>query len=150
MNRVIENKKALFNYEVIKKYTAGIKLLGEEVKSLRYQGGNLMISYVKEFDDGLYLVNFNIPKYKKSANINYNPKRARKLLLNKEEIVAVRVGLHDKGRTVVPLSVYLNKKIFKVDLALVKAKGKAGKKASLKEKQMELDLKRALKEAGFR
>ena len=150
MPRIIENKKALFNFDVIKKYTAGIKLKGEEVKSLRYQGGNLVGSYVKEFDDGLYLVNLNIPKYKKSANLNYIPKRPRKLLLNKEEIVAVRVGLHDKGRTVVPLSVYLDKKIFKVDIALVKAKGKSGKKAAIKEKQMEMDMKRALKEAGFR
>ena len=149
MAELIENKKALFSYELIKKYSAGIKLKGEEAKALRNQGGSLVGCYVKDIDNELFLINFNIPRYKKSANKNYNPKRQRKLLLNKNEISALRAGLHEKGRTVVPLQVYLKKSIYKVDIALVKAKGKVGQKRSLKEKQQERDMKRALKEAGF-
>lgn len=149
MHLVIENKKALFSYDLIKKYTAGIKLKGEEVKALRYQGGNLTGTYIKDIGNELFLINFNIPRYKKSASLNYSPKRIRKLLLNKSEISNIKLGLHDKGRTVVPLKVYLVQNRYKVDIALVKAKGKVGQKRTEKEKQQQRDMQRALKEVGI-
>jgi SsrA-binding protein len=150
MSILIENRKGIFNYEILKTYTAGIKLLGEEVKSLRQGGGNLGQAYIKDLKDGLYIVNFNIPKYSKSSNPDYSPKRSRKLLLNKNEIVSIKTALAEKGRTAIPLKVYLKDNLVKVDLAVAKGCSKAGKKQYEKEKQQERDLSREIKDLGLK
>ncbi len=143
---ILENRRARFGYEIIKKYTAGLKLLGEEAKALREGKGNFKGSYIKALKGDLYLVNFNLPKYSKSSNPNYNPKRPRKLLLNKREIREIISELNNKGRTAIPLSIYLKNNLFKLDLATAKGLGKTQKKQKIKEKQMERDAKRELKE----
>lgn len=149
MNNEILNKRGLSSYEVVKKYTAGIKLLGEEVKSLRQGAGNLSGSYIKTIDDGLYIVGFNIPKYKKSSNTDYDPKRARKLLLNQHEITDIKQNIANKGRTAIPIKVYLKGKLFKVDVAIAKGLTKSGQKQKVKEKQLERDTARQIKEASY-
>ncbi|PIR43030.1 SsrA-binding protein [candidate division WWE3 bacterium CG10_big_fil_rev_8_21_14_0_10_32_10] len=149
MEVIITNRKARHNFEVLHTYSAGIKLLGEEVKALKGGHGNLTGSYVSEKQKELFILGFNISKYSKSSNPNYNPKRPRKLLLNRKEISEIKAELHNKGRTVVPLKVYLHKNLFKVDIAVVKGMGGREKKASLKEKQIERDTQRELKESGY-
>lgn len=141
MIKEIVNKKISRNYEIIKVYTLGIKLLGEEVKALKYQGATFTNTYVKLFQNELLLINLNIPKYKKSCNQNYQSARSRILLANKHELVAIKSNLSIKGRTVLPLKIYMLNNLFKVEVAVVKSLGKGGKKAKLKEEQLE-------KEAG--
>ncbi len=142
---ILENRKARHNYEIIKKYTAGIKLLGEEVKALREGKGTFRGAYVKPIKGDIYLINFNLQKYTKSSNPNYNPKRARKLLLKKKEIREITSELNNKGRTAIPLKIFLKNNLFKLDLAIAKGLGKSQKKQKLKEKQIERDIQRELK-----
>lgn len=149
MSKEILNKRGLYSYEVVKKYTAGIKLLGEEVKSLRNGGGNLFGSYIKTVDNDLYIVGFNIPKYKKSTSLDYDPKRVRKLLLNQHEIIDIKQNIANKGRTAIPVKVYLKGKLFKVDIAVAKGLTKSGQKQKLKEKQLDRDTARQIKEADY-
>jgi len=149
MNKEILNKRGLSSYEVVKKYTAGIKLLGEEVKSLRNGRGNLSRSYIKTIDKDLYIVGFNIPKYKKSSSVDYDPKRNRKLLLNQHEIIDIKQNIANKGRTAIPIKVYLKGKLFKVDIAVAKGLTKSGQKQKLKEKQLDRDTARQIKEANY-
>ena len=92
MNEIL-NKKVSRNFEVVKTYELGIKLLGEEVKALKYQGGTFTNSYIKILQGGLFLVNLNIPRYKKSSSTNYIPSRERKLLANKRELVEIKSKL---------------------------------------------------------
>ncbi len=139
MIKEIVNKKISKNFEIIKIYTLGIKLLGEEVKALKYQGATFTSTYVKLFQNELLLINLNIPKYKKSCNLNYVQNRSRKLLANKHELVAIKSNLSIKGRTVLPLKIFMLKNLFKVEVAVVKSLGKSGKKAKLKEEQIERD-----------
>lgn len=141
MIKEIVNKKISKNYEIVKTYTLGIKLLGEEVKALKYQGATFTNTYVKILQNELFLINLNIPKYKKSCNLNYFPARSRKLLANKFEIVAIKSNLSIKGRTVLPIKLFMHNNVYKLEVAVVKSLGKSGKKRKLKEEQLE-------KEAG--
>jgi SsrA-binding protein len=146
MNKEVLNKGALRSFEVVKKYTAGVKLTGAEAKSLRLGGGNLKGSYVSVKGKEPFLVGFNIPKYKKASVEEYDPKRPRKLLLNKTEIRDIKVGISDKGRTVVPLKVFLKDHLFKVEIAVAKGLTKSGQKQKLKEKQQQRETERQVKE----
>lgn len=141
MNEIL-NKKVSRNFEVVKTYELGIKLLGEEVKALKYQGGTFTNSYIRILQGGLFLVNLNIPRYKKSSSTNYTPSRERKLLANKRELVEIKSNLSIKGRTVVPLKLYLNKNLYKLSVAVVKTLGKSGKKQKLKEEQIEKETRK--------
>ena len=145
----IINKRAKSSYEIIDTYIAGIKLKGEEVKSLRLGHATFAGAYVTEKSGELFLVNLSISRYKKSGNTEYEPKRTRKLLLKKSEITKIRIQLGDKGRTVIPLKIFMNKNKFKVEVAVAKGKSKIQKKQSLKEKQLKRDTERQLKDIGF-
>lgn len=143
---IIKNRSATYNFEIVETYIAGIKLLGEEVKSLRSGHGNLSGSYISELGGELYLVGFNIPRYKRSSNPDYAPKRRRKLLLKKSEISRIRPELNAKGRAVIPLQVFLKDNLFKVEIAVAKGKGGREKKQAIKERQQERDVQRELKD----
>jgi SsrA-binding protein len=142
----IVNKGVLRSYEILKKYTAGIKLLGEEVKALRYHGGNLGGSYITVRENTPYLIGLNIPKYKKSSNNKYVPKRVRTLLLNKIEITNIKLACNNVGTTVIPLKVYFEEKLVKVDIAVAKGLTKQGQKRLAKEKQQIKDTQREARE----
>src|SRR3989344_5027710 len=117
MAHYAENRKARFDYEIIKKYEAGIELLGVEVKSVR--GGRMSLegAFVIIRGDEVFLINANIPPYQpQNAPKDYDPLRNRKLLLTKKEIAE----LAGKGRinlTIVPISVYNKNRKIKVEIA---------------------------------
>lgn len=146
MEKLLLNRKIGGNFEIIKSYSAGIKLLGEEVKALRQGRGNLKGAYAKSIGGQLFLVGFNIPKYSQSSNLKYDPIRSRKLLLNAKEIVDINTQIANQGRTLIPLDIFVNKsKLVKVTLALVKGLNKAGKRQFEKEKQLKKDTDKEIK-----
>jgi len=141
----IENKKAYFNYEIIEKTEAGIALQGPEVKSLREGKGSIKESFARVENSEVFLHNFYVAPYP-AALEKPPPMRKKKLLLNKREIKKLIRKGEEKGLTLVPLKVYLNKRgIVKVEVALAKGKRQYDKRQKIKERDLKLDMERKLK-----
>jgi SsrA-binding protein len=141
----IENKKAYFNYEIIEKTEAGIALQGPEVKSLREGRGSIKESFARIENSEVFLYNFYVAPYP-AALEKPPPMRKKKLLLNKREIKKLVRNVEEKGLTLVPLAVYLNKRgIIKVEIALAKGKKMYDKRQKIKERDLKLDIERKLK-----
>ena len=134
MTAYIRNKKALFNYEVLERFEAGIVLAGHEVKAIRAGQGSLAGAYVILRGSEAFLVNATITPYQ-IANTpkDYAPERPRKLLLSHKELSHLERQLNTAGLTIVPLSLYNKGQKIKLEIALVRGKKKTDKREALKE-----------------
>ena len=119
---ISNNRKAKFNYFFKEFYEAGIALFGSEVKSLRDGKANISESYAFDNNGEMYLVNSHIPSYKESSYNNHDPKRDRKLLLNKKEINKLIGKINREGFTLIPTKLYFKKGKAKVEIAVAKGK----------------------------
>jgi SsrA-binding protein len=147
---ILSNKKAYFEYEVLQKFIAGVKLKGFEVKALREGKGKLDGSYVKELDSKLKVVNFGIGRYSKiSQKLEEGDiSRTKELLLNKREINEIKRELAQKGKSCIPLNLRIERGLFKLEIAVVRGKKEFEKKVVAKEKQEKRDLEREKKKFG--
>lgn len=137
----IRNKKASFEYAFLQTYTAGIMLTGTEVKSIRDGKANFTDSFCVIMNDELFLKNMHISEYKEGSYNNHEPKRIRKLLLNKEELRKMQSKLKEKGTTIIPVKLFFNERsIAKLEIAIAKGKKLFDKRESIKDK----DLKRQM------
>ena len=144
--RVI-NKRAKREYEILEKYEAGIILQGWEVKSIRERRIKLENSYVREKEDGFYLIGCVIAPYKYARSSECDPQRDRKLLLNKKEIKRIKIKLQSsRGLTIVPLSCYTKGSLIKLEIALARGRKKFEKKKLEKEKRRIREIEREIKE----
>lgn len=135
----IRNRKASFDYVFIDDYVAGIQLVGTEVKSIRDGKVSLVDSFCFFKDDELFVKGMNITEWKTS--FNHDPLRDRKLLLNRVELNKLRKSL-DKGMTIVIKRLFSNEKnLIKAEIALAKGKKNYDKRESLKEKDIERQMK---------
>lgn len=149
MKTLSENRKAYFNYEILEKFEAGMVLAGQEVKSIRAGRINLTGSYVVLRNEEAYLINAEVPPYQpKNLPEDYDPARARKLLLNKSEIKYLIGKVREKHLTLMPLRVYTKKDKLKLEFGLGKGKKKADKKESIKKRETEREIERELKIRG--
>lgn len=140
---LVSNRRAGHDFEILDTFEAGVILLGTEIKSLRNHGGSLQDAYVDFKPDGLYLLNASIAPYMFGNIHNHEDRRPRKLLMHKREIEKLRRLKQEKGLTLIPLSIYLNKKgIAKVRIATAKGKRAYDKRASLKEKEAKRSIRR--------
>ena len=144
---LLANKKAHFNYEILEKLTAGVELLGFEVKALRDKLGSLEGAYVTVRGGEAYLMNINIPPFQ-PANTpkNYDPLRNRKLLLTKKEIAILAATENKKGLTIVPISVYNHGRKIKIEIATVRGKKQFDKRETLKKRESDREIRREMKE----
>ena len=145
--RIAENRKAKFDYNITETLESGIVLFGSEVKSLRMGKASIKESYASEENGELFLINFNIPEYSLAARgQNHDPKRLRKLLINKKERNKVSGLIKREGYTVVPISCYFNKKgIVKILLGLAKGKRQVDKRETIKKRDWDRAKQRLLK-----
>ncbi len=143
MKRVCVNKKALFQYEILDRFEAGLALKGTEVKSIREGLSSIAQSFGRVKDDELWLYDMDIPAYKAGSVYNHDPKRARKLLLHKREIKKLSDSASQKGFTIVPLSLYFKQGWAKVELALAKGKTTYDKRETIKSREAGRDMDRA-------
>lgn len=141
---LIINKKVHFNYRLLDRIEAGISLSGSEAKTLRTRGGDLSNSYAKIINGEAYLINFNIPIENKK---DYDPLRTRKLLLHKSEIVSITTKVKSQNLTIVPIKMYNKHRLYKIELALAKAKRKFEKKESIKKKDIEREIEEEFKKS---
>jgi len=142
----VQNKKARFDYELIKKFEAGVVLYGHEVKAVRAGKASLVGSHVVVRDGEVYLVNASISHYQEANTPeNYDPGRVRKLLLNKKEIKELESTEKAKGLTIVPITWYNNNRKLKLEIAIAKGKKDYDKRESIKERDSKRSIRRSLK-----
>lgn len=145
MARYADNSKALFDYEVLERFTAGIELLGMEVKTVREGKMNLRGTFIVIRGNEAYLMGAEIPAYQpKNAPKEYDALRTRKLLLTKSELEKLKDAEGTKGLTIIPLSVYNKGRFLKLDIAIARGKKKFDKRQAIKKRDIERDLKRSL------
>lgn len=146
MTTLVNNKKATFNHEILETFEAGLKLHGYEVKSLRQKQGSLKGAYIIVGDSGAQLVGADIPAFQvANAPENYDSRRARDLLLSKNELKKLLGHAATKGLTVVPISVYNKGRYLKLELAVVRHFKKHDKREKLKKHDTERDIEREFK-----
>lgn len=142
----IKNRKAGFEYFFLDEYTAGIMLTGTEIKSIRAGKVSLSDSYCMFFDKELFIVGMHIAEYENSGFCQHQSKRNRKLLLTKRELRKLKEKSQEKGLTIIPTSLFINKRgLAKLNIALAKGKHCYDKKESIKEKDSKRDLENSLK-----
>ncbi|WP_022850783.1 SsrA-binding protein SmpB [Limisalsivibrio acetivorans] len=146
MATIAKNKKAFHDYEIVEKFEAGIELRGTEVKSIRNGNVNLKDSFVKFLSNQAYLINCHISEYSQGNIANHEPTRSRRLLMHRKEIDKLMGKMQEKGLSVVPLAMYFNgRNLIKVEIALAKGKKVHDKRRSMREKDMNREMERALK-----
>ncbi len=146
MNKsILTNRKAYRDYEVLESLECGIELKGSEVKSLRAGKINLNDSFARIDKGEVFLHNAHISPYAEASYLNVEPDRTRKLLLHKGQITKIEGKLTQKGLTLIPLKIYFNDRGFvKLDLALCKGKKLYDKRESVKRRETDLAMRRAM------
>ncbi len=144
-----QNKKAYFNYRILEKLEAGLVLNGQEVKSIKQGKSSLDGSYVFLREREPYLINSHVPAYQiNNAPADYNPERERKLLLNKKEIDYLIGKSKEKRLALVPLKIYNKNGMIKLELGIAQGKKKADKRESLKKRDTDREIEKAMKTWG--
>jgi SsrA-binding protein len=146
---VAENRRARYEYFLEQFFEAGIALSGTEVKSLRFGEGTIAESYAEIKNGQVNLINANIPEFSHGNRFNHEPRRPRKLLLHEREIAKMHQGVNREGMTLIPLSIYFNKRgRAKVELALAKGKKLHDKRETAKERDWKREQGRLLRDRG--
>ena len=143
----INNKKAKYDYSLLDKYTCGIVLTGNEIKSIRNSKASLNNAYCEFEGNELFVVNMHIDLYENSSETNYDPKRRRKLLLNRQELKKIEKQVIDVGITVVATSLFMSKKgMAKLNISVAKGKREFDKRDVIKDRESKITLKRIKKD----
>jgi len=142
----IVNRKFHREYEEMERLEVGVALTGGEVKSIRAGHLKLDDAFVKLIGDELFLVNANIPAYSFADNKNYEPKRSRKLLLHRKELLRFQVKMASGGLTMAPVSCYNKGRQIKLEIALVRGRKDIEKRKIEKERDVKRQEKREMKE----
>lgn len=144
--RTITNRKARHEYHIEETYETGIALTGTEIKSIRAGKANLQDSYARVENGELILYNMHISPYEQGNRFNHEPKRPRKLLMHKREIMRLLGLTREKGLSLIPLQLYFNKRGWvKVELALARGKKKYDKREDIAARDAKREMDRAMK-----
>jgi SsrA-binding protein len=138
---LIKNKKATYEYSLLEQFVAGICLQGTEIKSIRKGKVSLVDSYCSFVGNELFLINSHIAEYEFGNIHNHDPKRDRKLLLTKQELKKIQKKVKEKGLTVIPVNMFINKKgLCKVTIAIAKGKKLYDHREDIKQKDLKRDI----------
>ncbi|MEN9297173.1 MAG: hypothetical protein RJB49_131 [Bacteroidota bacterium] len=141
----IKNRRASFEYAFIDTFTAGLVLMGTEIKSIRQGKANLTDAYCVFFQDELFVRNMHISAYEEGTHYNHAPLRDRKLLLSKRELGKLQKELKNVGLTIIPTRLFISDKGYaKLNIALSKGKKTFDKRDDIKEKDVKRDMDRSM------
>ncbi len=144
---IARNRRASHDYHLERTFEAGLVLRGSEIKSIRANRINLQEGFVQERDGELWLMSVHISPYEQAGVYGYvDPMRPRKLLLHKKEIAQILTRIRERGYTVVPTMVFLQRGRAKVEIALAKGKRQYDKRADLAKRDSEREIRQALKD----
>jgi SsrA-binding protein len=146
--QIAENRRARYDYHLLERLEAGVVLTGTEVKSLRDGQITLKDGFASIRDGELWLHNVHIAPYAPAARENHDPDRTRKLLAKRSEIERLMGRARERGLTIVPTRVYFKDNRAKVEIALARGKDQYDKRESLKRRESERDMQRALREVN--
>ena len=139
----IKNKKASFDYVFLEKFVAGVQLTGTEIKSVRDGKVSLADAYCIFFNNEIYVRGMNVAEYSHGSVYNHDPRRDRKLLLNRKELNKLFRKSQEKGLTIVAFRLFINDKgLAKLEIALAKGKREFDKRETIKKKDAERELDR--------
>jgi SsrA-binding protein len=141
---VARNKKAFHDYHIGERFEAGLVLTGTEVKTLRLGRASLVDAFATIDNGEVWLRGANIPEYEMGTYHNHSAKRNRKLLLHAKEIVKLQRIVADKGKTLIPLSIYFKDGYAKIELAVGTGKREWDKRQTLLERDSKMEAARAL------
>ena len=145
MKIVAQNRKAFHDYFIEETLEAGMVLTGTEVKSLRDAKANLMDSYVLIKNNEVFLFNCHISPYTHGNIMNHDPVRTRKLLLHKKELIKLQAKAAQKGYSVIPLKLYFKDGRAKAEIGLAKGKRQYEKRETIKKKEADREIQRAMR-----
>lgn len=147
MNDVhIKNRKAGYEYEILDKLTVGIQLKGTEIKSIRCGNASINEAYCQIKNDELFVVNMHIAEYELGTYANHEPKRERKLLLHKSELLKWKKKVAEKGQTIIPTLIFISDKgKAKLNIALAQGRKLHDKRENIKEKDTKREIARLKK-----
>ena len=144
---ISRNRKAQRDYFVKDRYDAGLALLGSEIKSIRANRVNIADGYVQEKERELWLLNTHIAPYEQARHFGHtDPRRPRKLLLHRREINRIISRIREDGMTAIPLQLYLERGLAKIEIGIAKGKRRYDKRADLAKRDARRQIERALKE----
>lgn len=146
MKIISKNKKAMHEYFLTDKYECGIVLKGTEIKSIRAAKVSIKDAYARIKGNEIFIVNMHIAKYNHGNIFNHEETRTRKLLLHKKEIIKITNKVNQDALTLIPTLVYLEKGLCKVEISLAKGKKNYDKRQTLKEKDANRRMAKAMKE----
>ena len=142
---IVTNRKARHEYHILEKYEGGIVLRGSEVKAIREGKANIKEAYVRFSGNELFIIGMHIGKYSNAGYSTHTPVRDRKLLLHRQELIKMRKMVDEKGKTLIPLSIYLKGGNIKVEFGLAQGKKLWDKRKAKMEKDVNRQVDRALK-----
>ena len=143
---IATNRKAWHEYHILEKYEGGIVLHGSEVKAIREGKANIKEAYVRFIENELFVIGMHIGKYSNEGYSTHTPVRDRKLLLHKKELLNLRKMVDEKGKTLIPLSMYLKGGRVKVEFGLAQGKKMWDKRKTKMEKDVKRQVDRAMKD----
>ncbi len=143
---IVTNRKAWHEYHILDKYEGGIVLYGSEVKAIREGKANIKEAYVRFIENELFVIGMHIGKYSNEGYSTHAPIRDRKLLLHKKELLILRKMVDEKGKTLIPLSMYLKGGRVKVEFGLAQGKKMWDKRKTKMEKDVKRQVDRAMKD----
>ena len=141
---VASNRRAHFDYEILERYEAGIALTGTEIKSIRAGKIDLRDAYARASDGEMWLHNAYIAPYDPASLNNHDPRRNRKLLLHRAEILQMASAAAEKGLTTVALRVYIKRHLAKVELGLARGKRQYDKRRTIIDRDMDREARRSI------
>ncbi len=148
MKIVCTNKKAGFEYFILDKYEAGIKLTGTEIKSVRANKCSINDAYVIIKNNRPYIVNMHIAKYDNGTIFNHDELRTRELLLHEHQIIKLATKVKLEGLSIVALKAYFEGSLLKIEIALCKGKKLVDKRETIKERDSQRKIAKAMKDAS--
>lgn len=141
---ITQNRKARHKFTILETLECGIVLVGSEVKSLRNGRVSLDEAYARVKNDEVWLVGCDIAEYEEASRFNHNPRRPRKILMHRREVVRFAHRAYEKGLTLVPLEMHFKRGIAKVVLGICKGKQLHDKREAMKKSQAQRDMARQM------
>ena len=142
---VARNRRALYQYEILRRYEGGLSLTGSEIKSIRAGRVSIQEAYCRPRDGELYLVGAHIARYEPSGQANHEPTRDRRLLLHRREIAQLEQAFEQRGLTLVPLKLYLTRGLAKLEIGIGRGRRQHEKRDRLAERDARRQIERALR-----
>ncbi|CAN5292241.1 SsrA-binding protein SmpB [soil metagenome] len=143
----IKNRKAKFEFEILDKYIAGIKLSGTEIKAIRQGKASIAESFCEFQNNELFVINMTVEEYSHATHFNHNPKSARKLLMQKRELKKLEKEVKNSGLTIVPLRLFINDRgLAKLQISLARGKKLFDKRETIKDRDSKRRLDRIKKD----